>query len=176
MNCLTTCVEIRNSNNNYILLAESFYYSSFQSVIVTAINITHISHSRYCGKLKSGPLAQLCLQIIFFIAILEGEPRRFEPRPDLEVSKQTQLKLSYFFAITCTILNCVVVIMLNTCADRPGSNPYVATNFIYPFFAYFTVVNINCITFFLKLYINWQNYWRVLNGKVLKIRNHQTVA
>jgi hypothetical protein len=61
----------------------------------------------------------------FFIAILEGEPRRFEPRPDLEASKQTQLKLSYFFSILYIILNCEVVIMLETCADEPGLNPCV---------------------------------------------------
>jgi hypothetical protein len=63
----------------------------------------------------------------YFVAILEGEARRFEPRPHLEASKQTQLKLSYLFAIsTCiTIFNGVVVIVLATCADRAGSSPCV---------------------------------------------------
>jgi hypothetical protein len=115
----------------------------------------HHSHlSGYCGKLKSGLLAQLCLQIIFLNAILEGEPRRFEPRPDLEASKQTQLKLSYFFTILHTIVNCVVVIMLVTCADKPGSNPCVITNLVYACSDYLTIVDIICITFFLTLYIH----------------------
>ncbi len=48
----------------------------------------HHSHlSGYCGL-----LAQLCLQIIFFIAILEGESSRFEPRPHLEAVRQKYLK------------------------------------------------------------------------------------
>jgi hypothetical protein len=29
----------------------------------------------------------------FLIAILKGEPRRFEPRPHLKASRQTQLKV-----------------------------------------------------------------------------------
>ncbi len=35
----------------------------------------------------------------FLIAILKGEPSRFEPRPHLKASRQTQLKL--FFNICC---------------------------------------------------------------------------
>ncbi len=77
-----------------------------------------------------------------------------EPGPDMEASKQTQLKLSYFFAILQTIINCVVVIMLVTCADRPGSNTCVETNFFYACFDYLTIIDIICITFFLILYIN----------------------
>jgi hypothetical protein len=41
----------------------------------------------------------------FIIAILEGEPRRFEPRPNLEASMQTQWKTFNFFAILHTIIN-----------------------------------------------------------------------
>jgi hypothetical protein len=37
----------------------------------------------------------------FLIAILKGEPRRFEPRPHLKASRQTQLK---FFFIICYCL------------------------------------------------------------------------
>jgi hypothetical protein len=36
----------------------------------------------------------------FLIAILKGEPRRFEPRPHLKASRQTQMKL-FFFSICC---------------------------------------------------------------------------
>jgi len=35
----------------------------------------------------------------FLIAILKGEPRRFEPRPHLKASRQTQLKV--FLIIFC---------------------------------------------------------------------------
>ena len=35
----------------------------------------------------------------FLIAILKGEPRRFEPRPHLKASRQTQLKV--FITIWC---------------------------------------------------------------------------
>jgi hypothetical protein len=60
------------------------------------------------------------LQIIFFIAILEGEPRRFEPRPHLEAIRQKNLKNFMPFLIT---FNGVVVMTLLTCAGIPGSNP-----------------------------------------------------
>jgi hypothetical protein len=59
----------------------------------------------------------------FLIAILKGEPRRFEPRPHLKASRQTQLKVSLLSAIVYAILNGVVVSVLGTCADIPGSNP-----------------------------------------------------
>jgi hypothetical protein len=132
----------------------------------------HSYLSRYCGNLKSGLLAQLCLQIIFFIAILEGEPRRFEPRPDRETSKQTKLKLCYFFAICHTIIHCVVVIMLVTLAMRIGSNPCMGTNFFNACLDYLTIVDIIFISFFLILYINRQNERHFLKGKILKISNH----
>ena len=57
------------------------------------------------------------------IAILKGEPRRFEPRPHLKASRQTQLKVVLLPAITHAILNGVVVSVLGTCAGIPGSNP-----------------------------------------------------
>jgi hypothetical protein len=37
----------------------------------------------------------------FFIAILKGDPRRFEPRPHLKASRQTQLQV---FFIICYCL------------------------------------------------------------------------
>jgi hypothetical protein len=55
----------------------------------------------------------------FSIAILKGEPRRFEPRPHLKASRQTQLKV----AIGHAILNGVEVSVLVTCAGIPSSNP-----------------------------------------------------
>jgi hypothetical protein len=33
------------------------------------------------------------------IAILKGEPRRFEPRPHLKASRQTQLKVFYYLQL-----------------------------------------------------------------------------
>jgi hypothetical protein len=37
----------------------------------------------------------------YLIAILKGEPRRFEPRPHLKASRQTQLKFFIIFYYTC---------------------------------------------------------------------------
>jgi hypothetical protein len=59
----------------------------------------------------------------FLIAILKGEPRRFEPRPHLKASRQTQLKVFLLSAIVYAILYGVVVSVLGTRADIPGSNP-----------------------------------------------------
>jgi hypothetical protein len=52
----------------------------------------------------------------FLIAILKGEPRRFEPRPHLKASRQTQLKLFLLSdaAQFSVILNGVVVTELVT--------------------------------------------------------------
>jgi hypothetical protein len=36
----------------------------------------------------------------FLIAILKGEQRRFEPRPHLKASRQTQLKVFYYLLLT----------------------------------------------------------------------------
>ncbi len=35
----------------------------------------------------------------FLIAILIGEPRRFEPRPHLKASNQTQLKVYFYYLL-----------------------------------------------------------------------------
>jgi hypothetical protein len=37
----------------------------------------------------------------FLIAILKGEPRRFEPRPHLKASRQTQLKVFFICPFSC---------------------------------------------------------------------------
>ncbi len=112
----------------------------------------HQSHiSWYCGKLKSGLLAQLCLQIYcnFRRRIKEiGTQARSGGK------QANPVETFIFFAILQTITNCVAVIMLVTCADRPGSNTCVETNFFYACFDYLTIVDIIFITFFLILYIN----------------------
>jgi hypothetical protein len=59
----------------------------------------------------------------FLIAILKGEPRRFEPRPHLKASRQTQLKIFVLSAAGNVILNGVVVTVLVTCTGSPSSNP-----------------------------------------------------
>jgi len=57
------------------------------------------------------------------IAILKGEPRRFEPRPHLKANRQTQLKVLLLSAIVHAILNGVVVTVLEYCAGGKSSNP-----------------------------------------------------
>jgi hypothetical protein len=59
----------------------------------------------------------------FLIAILKGEQRRFEPRPHLKASRQTQLKVFFIICYNHAILNGVVVTVLVTCAVCPSSNP-----------------------------------------------------
>jgi hypothetical protein len=46
-------------------------------------------------KLKDAgvTLHSFACKYYFLIAILKGEPRRFEPRPHLKASRQTQLKV-----------------------------------------------------------------------------------
>jgi hypothetical protein len=46
----------------------------------------------------------------------------------LGASRQTQLKLSLNDLPSYIILNGVVVMILETCAGGPGSNPYIVTN------------------------------------------------
>ncbi len=65
----------------------------------------------------------------FLIAILKGEPRRFEPRPHLKASRQTQLKVFSLSAIVHVILNGEVVTVLVICAGSPSLNPSVDTIF-----------------------------------------------
>jgi hypothetical protein len=51
----------------------------------------------------------------FLIAILKGEPRRFEPRPHFKASRQTQLKFFLLSASVHAILYGVVVKVLIIC-------------------------------------------------------------
>jgi hypothetical protein len=59
----------------------------------------------------------------FLIAILKEEPRRFEPRPHLNASRQTQLKVVLLSAAIHVILNGVVVTVLENCTGSTSSNP-----------------------------------------------------
>jgi hypothetical protein len=59
----------------------------------------------------------------FLIAILKGEPSRFEPRPHLKASRKTPLKFFLLSSTIHVILNGVVVTVLDTCAGGPSSNP-----------------------------------------------------
>ncbi len=59
----------------------------------------------------------------FLVAILIGGPRRFEPRPHLKASRQTQLKVFSLSAAFHFILNGVAVIVLVTYTGSPSSNP-----------------------------------------------------
>jgi hypothetical protein len=65
----------------------------------------------------------------FLIAILEGEPRRFEPRPHLKASSQTQLKVFLLSATVYVILNGVKVSVQETYAGIQSSNPWEITYF-----------------------------------------------
>jgi hypothetical protein len=58
-------------------------------------------------------------KLYFLIAVLKREPRRFEPRPHLKASRQTQLKVLF---VIC-FLNGVMVSVLVICAGIPSSNP-----------------------------------------------------
>ncbi len=75
------------------------------------------------NKDAGGLMHSIACKYYSLIAILKGEPRRFEPRPHLKASRQTQLKVVLLSAIVHAILNGVVVSVLVTCAGTPGSNP-----------------------------------------------------
>ncbi len=50
-------------------------------------------NSKACKNKDAGMLMHnFAGKYYFLIAILKGEPRRFEPRPHLKASRQTQLK------------------------------------------------------------------------------------
>jgi hypothetical protein len=65
----------------------------------------------------------LACKYCFLIAILKGEPRRFEPRPYLKASRQTPVESFLLSASVHVILNGVVVTVLVTCAGCPSSIP-----------------------------------------------------
>jgi hypothetical protein len=52
-------------------------------------------------KLKDAgvTLHSFACKYYFLIAILKGEPRRFEPRPHLKASRQTQLKGFFYYLV-----------------------------------------------------------------------------
>jgi hypothetical protein len=59
----------------------------------------------------------------FLIAILKGEPRRFEPRPYLKASNTNPVESFFLSAKVQVILNGVVATVLITCTGSPSSNP-----------------------------------------------------
>jgi hypothetical protein len=105
---------------------------------------------------------------LFFITILEGELRRFEPRPHLEAREQTQLKVLLFESLVA-ILYGVVVMTLETCVGRPGSTPLCVYKFLYTCFDYVIICIYNLFDISKKI-AKMRGVF--LNGKVLKIINH----
>ncbi len=87
----------------------------------------------------------------FLLTILKGEPRRFEPRPHLKASRQTQLKVFLLSINIYIILNGVVVKVLVTCAGSPGSNPWKVTYFFPLAPTIKSFVFIICVAFLLIL-------------------------
>jgi hypothetical protein len=58
------------------------------------MNENHSYNSKANKNKDAGVLMHnLACKYYFLIAILKGEPRRFEPRPHLKASRQTQLKV-----------------------------------------------------------------------------------
>jgi hypothetical protein len=80
-------------------------------------------------KLKDAgvTLHSFACKYYFLIAILKGERRRFEPRPHLKASRQTQLKVFLLSSNDHVFLNGVVVTVLVSCAGAPSSNPLLIT-------------------------------------------------
>ena len=72
----------------------------------------------------------------FLLTILKGEPRRFEPRPHLKASRQTQLKVFLLSSNDHVFLNGVVVTVLVSCAGAPSSNPCEVTYIFSTYFGY----------------------------------------
>jgi hypothetical protein len=87
----------------------------------------------------------------FLLTILKGEPRRFEPRPHLKASRQTQLKVFLLSVDVYNILNGVVVTVLGTCAGSPSSNPWEVTYFFPLAPTIKSFVFIICVAFLLIL-------------------------
>jgi hypothetical protein len=80
------------------------------------MNENHSYNSKAYKNKDAGVLMHsFACKYYFLIAILKGEPRRFEPRPHLKASRQTQLKVFFLLSAAIhVILNGVVVIMLVT--------------------------------------------------------------
>jgi len=67
------------------------------------MNENHSYNSKAYKNKDAGVLMHnFACKYYFLIAILKGEPRRFEPRPHLKASRQTQLKVFLIiFCFTC---------------------------------------------------------------------------
>ena len=88
------------------------------------MNENHSYNSKAHKNKDAGVLMHsFACKYYFLIAILKGEPGRFEPRPHLKASRQTQLNIFLITAIVHVILNGVVVTVLETHAGSPSSNP-----------------------------------------------------
>ena len=87
----------------------------------------------------------------FLLTILKGEPRRFEPRPHLKASRQTQLNFYLLSVNICIILNGVVVKAMVTCAGIPSSNLWEITYFFPLAPTIKSFVFIICVAFLLIL-------------------------
>jgi hypothetical protein len=89
----------------------------------------------------------------FFIAILKGEPRRFEPRPHLNTSRQTKLKVFYYR---------LQVMHPQWCSGYSAGKLYRKPKF----------KSLRSYIFSLKIVNKLKKEGRFLNRKVLKTRNH----
>ncbi len=88
------------------------------------MNENHSYNSKAHKNKDAGVLMHsFACKYYFWITILKGEPRRFEPRLHLKESRQTQLKVFLLSATVYIILNSVVVIVLVPCAGSPSSIP-----------------------------------------------------
>jgi hypothetical protein len=71
------------------------------------MNENHSYNSKaYKNKDAGVTFHSFACKYYFLIAILKGEPRRFEPRPNLKASRQTQLK---FFFLSLLIMSSSMV-------------------------------------------------------------------
>ncbi len=88
------------------------------------MNENHSYNSKAHKNKDAGMLMHsFACKYYFLITILKDEPRRFEPRPHLKASWQTQIKVFLLSAAIHVVLNSVVVIVLVTCAGSSSSNP-----------------------------------------------------
>jgi hypothetical protein len=77
------------------------------------MNENHSNNSKAHKNKDTGMLMHsFACKYYILIAILKGEPRRFEPRPHLKASRQTMLKVFLLSAVIDVILNGVVVTVL----------------------------------------------------------------
>jgi hypothetical protein len=90
-------------------------------------------------------------QYFFFIAILKGEPRRFEPRPHLKASRQTQLKF-FFYLLLCMSASMVEWLQCWYPAQAAQVQVHEYSHIFFPLASTIkSFVFIICITFLLLL-------------------------